>query len=193
MMENFNFENTWMVFSYSLITIFILLVIFTLFYLRKIKYEKKNLESLLSTSNAQRSEFEKKFKITRDKLLETYNTKTENIRNDILNQRLQKVSSFNKVEYMRWEDFRLDFKFRHPFYFDKILTAHPRLTSIDLKYCSCFYCEFTNQQTSILLAVTQDAVKKAKQKLKKKFNLESVHELSNFLHSIDHLTIQFLD
>ena len=69
MMENFNFENTWMVFSYSLITIFILLVIFTLFYLRKIKYEKKNLESLLSTSNAQRSEFEKKFKITRYKVL----------------------------------------------------------------------------------------------------------------------------
>lgn len=86
---------------------------------------------------------------------------------------------------LKWEEFQFSFLHRHPHFYDKLMNVYPTLTSTDLKYCSCFYCQLTNQQASLLLDVTQDAVKKAKKRIYKHFELDNIHELSKHLHTID--------
>jgi DNA-binding CsgD family transcriptional regulator len=173
----------------AVLVIVILFINILLSYWYKILVEKRYLEKMLSIETAKNNEIEKKFTITLNKLREIHNSRSDIIPDNTCTKEKPKEYLFSKTEYLRWEDFRSDFILRHPFFFDKLRKKHLDLTLIDLRYCACFYCQYTNQQTSILLSVSQDAVKKSKQRLKRKFGLNCIQELSCYLLNLDHETI----
>lgn len=74
-----------------------------------------------------------------------------------------------------WEMFKYTFKKEQPNYYDFITTYLPNLTDSNLRIILLQKMNLSNQEIASILGVTIDAVKKAKQRLKKKY--EGVYEV----------------
>lgn len=84
-----------------------------------------------------------------------------------------------------WHQFKSIFEAVHPFFTNKLIEQHPDLSATDIRYCMCLYSGKSNEQAAQILSVSKDAVKKARAKLKKTFDLKSIHELGAYLQTID--------
>ncbi len=84
-----------------------------------------------------------------------------------------------------WHQFKTIFEAVHPYFTQKLRQRHPSLSTTDIRYCMCIYCDKDNDQAAEILSVTKDAVKKARAKLKMTFELNSIHEMGAYLQSID--------
>lgn len=84
-----------------------------------------------------------------------------------------------------WHQFKTIFEAVHPYFIQKLRQRHPSLSTTDIRYCMCIYCDKDNTRAAEILSVSKDAVKKARAKLKKTFELNSIHEMGAYLQSID--------
>lgn len=74
-----------------------------------------------------------------------------------------------------WEMFKYTFKKEQPNYYEFITTYLPNLTDSNLRIILLQKMNLSNQEIASILGVTIDAVKKAKQRLKKKY--EGIYEV----------------
>lgn len=117
---------------------------------------------------------------------------TERLKEQILRHKDQiehRPDHLRNISYKQsgtaWMNFIDLFEITHPFFANKLKKAHPVLSNSDLKYCACFVMDKSNSQAANILDVTPGAVKKAKQKLKSIFNLDSTQDISTYLKSIN--------
>lgn len=89
-----------------------------------------------------------------------------------------------------WYDFKLNFSQKYPYFICNISQEFPELTETNLRYITLEKLGFKHQEIANLLGITIDAIKKAKQRLKKKLGdryrqLEEYPLNSHFHESIN--------
>lgn len=172
------------------ISILLVLIVFIVyfFYKRIMKLQKHAYESIILEFQLAKVNSESKLKQTHASLAsyQVYlSEKTQQIVK--LERELQKVehSSSDFVKNKRpvleellgshlmtednWEMFKAAFKEEQREYFEDITTQFPDLTESNLRIVLLQKLGLTNQETANILGVTIEAIKKAKQRLKKKY------------------------
>jgi tetratricopeptide (TPR) repeat protein len=82
-----------------------------------------------------------------------------------------------------WEDFKVYFERVHTSFFQKIHKDYPNLTSSDLRLLAFVLLQLNAKEISQIINITPDSVRKRKQRLRNKLNLEKGDDLLNFLYS----------
>ncbi|MCF8403885.1 MAG: tetratricopeptide repeat protein [Bacteroidales bacterium] len=83
-----------------------------------------------------------------------------------------------------WQKFKLQFEEVNPGFFDRIKQKHPDLSDIYIKLSAYIRINITTNETAQLLNVTLAAVKKSRQRLRKKFGLAADDSLFDYISKI---------
>jgi tetratricopeptide (TPR) repeat protein len=89
---------------------------------------------------------------------------------------------FNNDSY--WNDFSNVFEQIHKSFFEKLNQQFPNLTSTDLKLVSLLKMNMNSTDMASMLAISQDSLRIARYRLRKKLNLDQGDNLIAFLQSI---------
>ncbi|MEJ2881118.1 tetratricopeptide repeat protein [Pedobacter sp. GR22-6] len=128
--------------------------------------------------------------IQKNQLLENLKTQLEEITKDEkrdqkkqLRQVIQQINlNFNNDAY--WLEFRQLFEQIHHSFFDNLNRRFPGLTSADLKLISLLKMNMDSADMASMLAISQDSLRIARYRLRKKLDLEQGENLIAFLQSI---------
>lgn len=81
-----------------------------------------------------------------------------------------------------WKSFRISFESVYENFYDNLKTDFPELTSRELQLCSLLRLNMSIKKMSSLLGISEEGVKKARYRIRKKLNLtDSSTSLSSFL------------
>lgn len=89
---------------------------------------------------------------------------------------LQKLLDSHLMTDENWNNFKKEFKKEYSQFYETLMTDYPELKDSNLKIIMLQKLRFSNYEIACLLGVTADAVKKSKQRLKKKLG-EKQHQL----------------
>lgn len=84
-------------------------------------------------------------------------------------QQLQKLLDSHLMTDDNWRKFKEVFQQEYPVYFETLVNDFPNLTESNLRIITLMKLGLSNQEISSLLGITIEAVKKSKQRLKKRF------------------------
>lgn len=82
--------------------------------------------------------------------------------------KLQEILNSHLMTDENWSAFKQEFKKQHSIFYESLIENFPELKESNLKIVMLQKLDFTNYEIATLLGVTIDAVKKSKQRLKKK-------------------------
>ena len=83
-----------------------------------------------------------------------------------------------------WNDFKIHFEKVHQDFFDKLNTRHPDLSENDTRLSAYLLIGMQNQEIANISFISTDSVRKRKQRLREKLNLESGEDLVQYIKSI---------
>ena len=84
----------------------------------------------------------------------------------------------------QWHKFRVTFEELHPGFFDRVQASFPQLTDHDIQLSAYLRVNLSSREIARLMNVSLDATNKARQRLRKKLNLEAEADLTAFLKFI---------
>jgi tetratricopeptide (TPR) repeat protein/DNA-binding CsgD family transcriptional regulator len=82
-----------------------------------------------------------------------------------------------------WQKFKLHFEAVNNDFFDKLASRYPSLTQYEVKLCVYLKINLTTKEISQMLNTSVDAINKARQRLRKKLNIESETDLAAHFQS----------
>ena len=103
------------------------------------------------------------------------------------------ISQFNRITNLidgnivldqDWEQFKKHFEEVHKGFFQKLISNFPELTNNDLRLCAYLKINLSTKEVARLLNVTTAAIKKSRQRLRKKLRLESEQDLTLYLNKL---------
>jgi hypothetical protein len=142
---------------------------------KKIKLENDKLffEKMLKDANSNIDTYaeylknkNKKISILENELKELKNFSSENIEDE--NGKLQEILNSHLMTDENWGAFKREFIKQHSDFYNTIIQNFPELKESNLKIIMLQKLDFNNYEISNLLGVTIDAIKKSKQRLKKR-------------------------
>ena len=74
----------------------------------------------------------------------------------------------------RWLDFRKEFDLVYPNHLQNLKISNPLLTENDFRIIALMKLDLNNRSMGDLLGISVEGIKKAKQRLKKKINIENI-------------------
>ncbi|KAB5492106.1 helix-turn-helix and ligand-binding sensor domain-containing protein [Flagellimonas hadalis] len=80
-----------------------------------------------------------------------------------------------------WKRFEVNFKELHEDFFERLLKAYPTLTPKDLKLCAYLKMNLSTKEIAPLMAISVRGVEIHRYRLRKKLEIDSSENLSNFL------------
>jgi len=80
-----------------------------------------------------------------------------------------------------WKRFEVNFKELHEDFFERLLKAYPTLTPKDLKLCAYLKMNLSTKEIAPLMAISVRGVEIHRYRLRKKLEIDSSDNLSNFL------------
>lgn len=80
-----------------------------------------------------------------------------------------------------WKRFEVNFKELHDDFFERLLKAYPSLTPKDLKLCAYLKMNLSTKEIAPLMAISVRGVEIHRYRLRKKLEIDSSENLSNFL------------
>ena len=80
-----------------------------------------------------------------------------------------------------WKRFEVNFKELHQDFFERLLKSYPSLTPKDLKLCAYLKMNLTTKEIAPLMGITVRGVEIHRYRLRKKLDMDSSDNLSNFL------------
>ncbi|UII78324.1 hypothetical protein [Flagellimonas sp. CMM7] len=80
-----------------------------------------------------------------------------------------------------WKRFEVNFKELHEDFFERLLKKYPTLTPKDLKLCAYLKMNLSTKEIAPLMAITIRGVEIHRYRLRKKLQIDSTKNLSNFL------------
>lgn len=83
-----------------------------------------------------------------------------------------------------WNDFKIHFEEVHQDFFNKLKDKHPDLSENDTRLCAYIKIGMQNQEIANIAFISPESVRKRKQRLREKLNLESGNELVNYIDGI---------
>lgn len=84
-----------------------------------------------------------------------------------------------------WKNYIIHYNRANKGLIDILLEKHPTLTQNEIKHSIYVDMQLSNKEVSQLLGVTDDSVKKARQRLKKKLNLAAERTLKSYLNELN--------
>ncbi|KOY87486.1 hypothetical protein AD998_16290 [bacterium 336/3] len=100
-------------------------------------------------------------------------------------QRLKQNIQSNDQSDKQWENFRVAFEQVHKTFFNNLQQQYPDITPYDLKLSALLRLNFSSKEIASFLSISEDSVKKARYRLRKKLNLEQDENLVGFLMKIE--------
>ncbi len=97
---------------------------------------------------------------------------------------IMKSIDFNLKDDANWENFKARFENVHFGFTKKLLEQYPDLSNNDLRLASLLRMEMNTKEIANLLNISQDGIKKARYRLRKKLALESSVSLENTILSV---------
>ena len=83
-----------------------------------------------------------------------------------------------------WDEFSVYFEEVHPSFLNKLSKMKPDLTSRDLRLCALLKVNMSTKEMASVLGISPESVKKARNRLRKKLNLDKDQTLNAFLQGI---------
>ena len=83
-----------------------------------------------------------------------------------------------------WNDFKIHFERVHQDFFDKLNATHPDLTENDIRLSAYLLIGMQNQEIANISFISPESVRKRKQRLREKLNLESGKDLVQYIKSL---------
>ncbi|WP_198139813.1 tetratricopeptide repeat protein [Pedobacter sp. BAL39] len=128
--------------------------------------------------------------IRKNQLLESLKSQLEEMAKDDkrdqkkqFRQVIQQINqNFNNDNY--WTEFRQLFEQIHHSFFDNLNRQFPGLTATDLRLISLLKMNMDSNDMAAMLAISQDSLRIARYRLRKKLNLDQGENLVSFLQSI---------
>ncbi|MEC8831092.1 MAG: LuxR C-terminal-related transcriptional regulator, partial [Bacteroidota bacterium] len=80
-----------------------------------------------------------------------------------------------------WKRFEVNFKELHQDFFERLLKSYPSLTPKDLKLCAYLKMNLSTKEIAPLMGITVRGVEIHRYRLRKKLDMDSSDNLSNFL------------
>ncbi len=94
------------------------------------------------------------------------------------------INSINeKVKQDSWQKFELIIKSSHDAFSEKLIKEFPNLTNAEIKLASFLKLGLSTKDIAAVLLQSQDSIKVARSRLRKKLNLEAGQNLTAFLNS----------
>jgi len=106
----------------------------------------------------------------------------DNESNDNTCKKITDLIDGNLVLDQDWEQFKLHFDEVHKGFFESLINDHPSLTENDLKLCAYLKINLSSKEIARIMNVTPNAIKKGRQRLRKKLQLEAEEDLMNYLN-----------
>ncbi len=119
----------------------------------------------------------KKLKELHEKL-QVKDAETENLFEFIIN------SINEKVKQDSWQKFELILKSSNDDFSERLINNFPNLTNSEIKLCTFLKLGMNTKEISSVLFQSQDSIKVARSRLRKKLSLSSDQNLSSFLSSL---------
>ncbi|SHF56966.1 DNA-binding transcriptional regulator, CsgD family [Fodinibius roseus] len=91
--------------------------------------------------------------------------------------------SFNLDE--DWEQFQIYFEEVHSGFFDTLIEQYPDLTPNELRLSALVKLNLTSKEIAVIVGITPDSVKTARYRLRKKLNMETEENLTEFMMDIE--------
>lgn len=137
--------------------------------LEKLKSEQKLSETnkTLSSYSTYLSEKNDQIELLNKELLKIKNSSLSSIEKE--KQKLQKLLDSHLMTDENWVNFKQAFQEEYPEYYNGLMSDFSDLTESNLRIITLLKLELSNQEISSLLGITIDAVKKSKQRLRKRF------------------------
>jgi tetratricopeptide (TPR) repeat protein len=108
-------------------------------------------------------------------------------RNDVqnnmhINQLKHHLQRDNNVD-KNWKEFEVYFERVHTHFFQKIHQTYPNLTTNDLRLMAFILLQFNAKEISQILNITPESVRKRKQRLREKLNLNKGSDLLGYIYT----------
>lgn len=92
-------------------------------------------------------------------------------------QQLDELMRAHIMTEENWSEFKKLFAKVHPAFFYNLRNAYPQLTNTDVRLMALIKLNLSNREMAGMLGITTDGVKKAKQRLRKKIEIDAVAEI----------------
>ncbi len=99
--------------------------------------------------------------------------------NNLINVKNELKSKVKKQD--NWEIFKLQFMKVHANFFSNIKAKHPALTKSELKICAYLRIHLSSAQISSILYISNEGIKKARYRIRKKLNLLQKDSLEDYI------------
>lgn len=110
----------------------------------------------------------------------------KNISNDegkkIINQVICRYRANSKQK--NWEEFEILFEKVHKSFYDQLIEKYPELTANERKICAFIKLNMSSKDISAITFQSEETLKKARYRLRKKFEIEKETNLVNFIQNI---------
>lgn len=186
-------KQRYYIFSLSAVVVLIFLLAYQLYISNKFKKRSLMLEIDLANSEL---EYSRK-KLTSATLRLVQNSERDDycikmlksINTDLREEREQQIRALinyykNQSVYSNWDEIELLFLKVNTDFYDKLNTRFPSLTLNERKLCVFLKLNMNNKDISKITFQSEEALKKARLRLRKKINLDRNENLSSFIQSI---------
>nr|WP_299074035.1 Two component regulator three Y domain-containing protein [uncultured Allomuricauda sp.] len=196
-------------FSYMSLLVYILIAVGIIYWTRSYNKRKLRRKQLQLQKQMQREQHERMVEIEKDKLEKEIRIKQNELTSTTLNiakknemiLELKNMLVMNKEKFPSsqryrsfmkkldnsihdtedWKRFEVNFKELHDDFFERLLKKYPTLTPKDLKLCAYLKMNLSTKEIAPLMAITVRGVEIHRYRLRKKLEIDSSKNLSNFL------------
>ncbi|WP_196939637.1 tetratricopeptide repeat protein [Sphingobacterium pedocola] len=189
---------------FIIICLILVVVIFlsTYIYKRKLSIKERNYDAMVADLQREKTAMDQKivqasetlltykgYLLGKNQQIDRLTTEIDQIRissSSFLeekNGRLQALLDSHLMTEENWGNFKRTYQVDNPIFYDRLLTDFPEITESNLRYILLAKLDLSNKEISNLLGITSEAIKKSRQRLKKKLGLIRYQELSNLIMS----------
>ena len=127
--------------------------------------------------------------VQKNKFLEELKVKLNDIRKSEKDKTRQIKELIQTIDYSfksdrDWDDFKRVFEQVHEDFFQKLQAISPDISANDLRLCALLKLNLSSADIATILGISQDSLRIARYRLRKKLQLEEGTQLSTFLLSV---------
>lgn len=153
------------------------------------KIERERLEDQLAFKNRELTA-QALHIIQKNKMLQEIKDDLELMKNTEKGEPVDIKKVFHKISFEKqvdknWGQFIQTFKETNESFFNTLVKHFPDLTKSELRLCALIKMNMANKDIAIMLNISDDGVKKARYRLRKKLNLDSDENLNRFILQIE--------
>jgi len=181
----------------QIILAIVLLLAFVIFIFGLRKVRKKMKQSLLEKRKLNTALHHTKKELTVKTLhIAKKNKVLENLKQEVIHingantskqqeyKKIIQTINFDLKDDDNWENFRKQFEEIHKDFYAEIKNRYPKINSNELRLIALLKLNLSSKEIGVLLNISQDGVKKARYRLRKKMNLSTKEPLQDYILSI---------